>query len=88
MYFYEVTRQHKIRRDTETIAVPTLLYVNESWVPNKREENHIQTVERLNFSMLREGGNKREYRIRSVSYTHLDVYKRQILQHLEVPQRA
>ena len=71
--------KHKSRRDTrikmyKTITVPILLYGSELQVLDKREDNHIQAVE-MKFLRAMKG-------YKAVSYTHLDVYKRQQLDFL------
>ena len=52
------------------MAVPVLLYGPKAWVPTKKTETRFKNEVSEKNKVLHETG--------SVSYTHLDVYKRQV----------
>ena len=58
------------------MALPTLLYGSENYTLTKGQASRIQAAE---VRFLR---HVAEYT--PVSYTHLDVYKRQVLMHIEI----
>ena len=74
----------------KVVAVPVLLYGSETWVAVKKRLSRIKALEMRFFHSVK-GCIRRDRldnedihkELKTVSYTHLDVYKRQGIQYLE-----